>query len=926
MSSEETLTRKILDQAGSVLKLIRLGQNISLTLESQLTADADDGRRLRQERYTEVIRRLQEGYRNSLARELGKLQIPLAPSQSEWDAPDFRIYTDFANGGIETTSIRLGSVAFHAHGHRVRIPLQLDTLFDSNPILFWKESNRAQAVAHFQAILLRHLATVTPGRLLLRCFDAKEHGRAFASFIQRLPAEISGDRAGVDIQDFNSFLAAMDQRIASVSQRLLNAKTPTLLDYNRLTKGELEPFILFAIDNFGDGMEKDHIQRVIQIAQNGRKAGVFTLLACSNLEQVRKAPTATAFLDGSLQITVNASDVQLQQEGVHLSRDVSMDVFPDDAVAEKIFAEIRAAHQKRANRTVAFDVTPTNQWANGDCLTGIDIPIGLMGDGAEMRLVFNEEGLTGALLVGAPGKGKSNLLHVMITRLMLSYSPNHLNLYLLDLKGVEFNIYEKHRNPHIRMILSDMDQKLGLSMLRDFEGELARRKRLLSAQGKQKLSDYNKSKNGESLPRIVVVIDEFQKLFTNDVALSREAEGIINNLLRQGRSYGIHLIMASQNLSAQTTPRDIKTMFPIKIVLQFNSPSEYSIVLEEDYDLKSILKDRGQAVYHVGVGTPTFFLIPFLPAVDLGPVLVDLGEALRIKGHSLPSLVFLNGEEASDIKRNDRLRVAIQSSGSGSNDIPLWLGDAFSLTGSAGVILRRQAAANMLIGCQERDFEYAMNIVCAIVLAVMCRDFSDKCYIFIPKTGSSDSNDTLRRLANAFPEKVNFIEEDNLTLLNTLATSIRDGTSAASSYSTFLIVPGMQRFGALRGDMKTIFNRPIPARGAVQAQSSADNWRLILEDGPRVGIHTLIVSDSPSGLERPTIALFSLRIAFRLMETDSLALFGTKDALGLKEGLAVLIDRGESEEPHEFRPYTYIDALWLDDQLTIIKNRQRALV
>jgi len=136
----------------------------------------------------------------------------------------------------------------------------------------------------------------------------------------------------------------------------------------------------------------------------------------------------------------------------------------------------------------------------------------------------------------------------------------------------------------------------------------------------------------------------------------------------------------------------------------------------------------------------------------------------------------------------------------------------------------------------------------------------------------------------------------------------------------------MQRFGNLRGDLKSIFNRPIPVRGAAPAQSSADNWRLILEDGSRVGIHAMVVSDSPSGLERPTIALFSLRLAFRLMETDSLALFGTKDAQGLKEGLAVLIDRGESEQPHEFRPYTNIDAVWLDEQLTTIKKRQGALV
>ena len=76
--------------------------------------------------------------------------------------------------------------------------------------------------------------------------------------------------------------------------------------------------------------------------------------------------------------------------------------------------------------------------------------------------------------------GKSNLLHVLIHQLALRYSPEELELYLLDFKEVEFNVYLTERLPHARVIASRADREFGLSVLRRFREEIGRRQRLLN--------------------------------------------------------------------------------------------------------------------------------------------------------------------------------------------------------------------------------------------------------------------------------------------------------------------------------------------------------------------------------------------------------------------------------------------------------------
>lgn len=125
------------------------------------------------------------------------------------------------------------------------------------------------------------------------------------------------------------------------------------------------------------------------------------------------------------------------------------------------------------------------------------------------------------LICGRSGSGKSNFLHVLIQNLAFYYAPNEVQLFLLDYKeGVEFNAYT---NPtileHARLVSVASSVGFGVSFLSWLDKETKKRGELFKQFNVKDLSDYRK--HGE-MPRLIVVIDEFQVLFSDSTTKEKE--------------------------------------------------------------------------------------------------------------------------------------------------------------------------------------------------------------------------------------------------------------------------------------------------------------------------------------------------------------------------------------------------------------------
>jgi hypothetical protein len=157
------------------------------------------------------------------------------------------------------------------------------------------------------------------------------------------------------------------------------------------------------------------------------------------------------------------------------------------------------------------------------------------------------------------------------------YSPDELVLYLLDFKeGVSFAEFtptpiDGSWIPHARTVGIESDREYGLAVLRELSREMSRRAVELKRAGVTRIVDLRAGRPDLAMPRIVVVIDEFHVLFTGNDRVAGLAAAALEELARKGRSYGIHLILASQTISGVealfTKGESIFGQFPLRVAL-----------------------------------------------------------------------------------------------------------------------------------------------------------------------------------------------------------------------------------------------------------------------------------------------------------------------------------------------------------------------
>lgn len=190
--------------------------------------------------------------------------------------------------------------------------------------------------------------------------------------------------------------------------------------------------------------------------------------------------------------------------------------------------------------------------------------------------IGNEQNHT--LICDHSGSGKSNFLHVLIQNLAFYYAPNEVQLFLLDYKeGVEFNAYVADTPlEHARLVSVASSVSYGITFLKWLCDEMQKRAELFKQFNVKDLSDYRKH---EKMPRLIVVIDEFQVLFSDNSTKGKESvERSLNTLLKKGRSYGVHLVLATQTMRGGEIDSSIKAQIANRIALPMDAEDSSSVL------------------------------------------------------------------------------------------------------------------------------------------------------------------------------------------------------------------------------------------------------------------------------------------------------------------------------------------------------------
>ena len=179
------------------------------------------------------------------------------------------------------------------------------------------------------------------------------------------------------------------------------------------------------------------------------------------------------------------------------------------------------------------------------------------------------------LVAGATGAGKSVCLNGIIASLLVTRTPDELELLMIDPKRVELTVY--NGIPHLANEVIT-DPSLAAGALAMITREMDTRYERFAKAGVRKIEEYNAKFPAETLPHIVVVIDELADLM---LIAPAKVEMLIMRLAQLARATGIHLVVATQRPSVDVITGLIKANIPSRIAFAVSSQVDSRTILDQ---------------------------------------------------------------------------------------------------------------------------------------------------------------------------------------------------------------------------------------------------------------------------------------------------------------------------------------------------------
>jgi S-DNA-T family DNA segregation ATPase FtsK/SpoIIIE len=179
------------------------------------------------------------------------------------------------------------------------------------------------------------------------------------------------------------------------------------------------------------------------------------------------------------------------------------------------------------------------------------------------------------LVAGQTGSGKSVMINTILSSLLYHNSPADLKLILVDPKRVELTPYNDI--PHLLTPVIVEPEKC-ISALKWATAEMERRYSELADAKKRNIEEYNKLKQEEGMPYIIIVIDELSDLM---MMAARDVEALIVRIAQKARAVGIHLILATQRPSVDVITGLIKANVPGRIAFTTQSQVDSRTIIDQ---------------------------------------------------------------------------------------------------------------------------------------------------------------------------------------------------------------------------------------------------------------------------------------------------------------------------------------------------------
>ena len=806
---------------------------------------------------------------------------------------------------------------------RFSFPLMLGYPEDGSILLETVNSGHDETIGVLNNIILRLLSVAPPGRLNFTVLDPVGLGQNFAGVMHLADFEerLINSKIWTQALQIEQKLADLNEHMEKVIQMYLRNEYQTIAEYNEAAGNIAEKYHFLVVADFPANFSDIAVKRLLSIAASGARCGVYTLIHWDRRQPVPQDFVPDALRKSSVCLSSRPGGFILTNKALPGLK-LELDAEPPPDVATAFVQKVGKSSVDSSRVEVPFEhvAPPDSEIWSEETTNELRVAIGRTGATKLQYLAIGKGTRQHALIAGKTGSGKSTLFHIMITNLALWCSPDQVEFYLVDFKkGVEFKCYGTKRLPHARVVAIESDREFGLSVLQSVDAELKRRGDLFRKLGVQDVAGYKRAGGTEPIPRSLLMIDEFQEFFVEEDKVSQGASVLLDRIVRQGRAFGIHVILGSQTLGgAYSMARATLGQMVIRIALQCNEADAY-LIMDDTNPAPRLLSRPGEGIYNDTAGTVegnSPFQAVWLSDETRDEYLTKIRERADRDGVSFPDPIVFEGDAAGDVRENSALRELLQTPNAPPPALArIWLGAPNSIKGPTEAIFQKQSGSNLLIVGQRDEAILAIMSIALLSLAAQYPRGGAKFILFDSSPPGTPPREFLERIVGVIPHGVTVAKGDLGEIVNSVAVEMKRRSEDEQGGETppiFMFFHGIQKYNKLRNEEEFSFS----SDDAEKAPHPGAQLNQIICEGARLGIHVIATCDTYNNVNRffsrKAFSEFETRVLFQMSANDSASLIDNPKAGSLGMHRAVLYNEQEGYL-EVFRPYALPDGVWLEE-------------
>ena len=718
--------------------------------------------------------------------------------------------------------------------------------FIKNVMFTFSEDERALTLDFMKESLFRAIISLPIKQVHLSFVDLKLSG-GLSDLTRDLDKSLYGDFI-TDNHHLENLLDSLKKRMVNILEEF-----DDLQDYQVKNKTFKYPYeIVVVLDDLDKS--NSYYSQFISLLKQGNKCGIYFWMMHPTNDPEASLPSIVDVLD-YVQERFPNRDVFSYGYNYY-----ERYYWKDKECRKTIFDYIQSeVNKKDVSNVKSIDIHDLIGVPYSTVENTLEVPVGV-NEISNVNFKMDTVSHVHSFIIGQSGSGKSVFLHNVIMGAIAKYAPEDLQLYLLDFKlgGVEFNRYRDVK--HLKALLVDnSDIQITLEILRDLSESMKERGRLLRDAGVSNIGEYNQRNPDSRMPQIVLVADECHEMFNphgnKDRKQFNEIAAILAKIAKEGRSQGVHMVLATQTLAQAEISSEILNNITDHYLLKC-APGDSERMVRDSSSITGTLK-TGEVYYH-HVEDQTQFRSYYINREDSDTLIsqiVEKCESCRSNGQ-----FYFSGSQMFHI---DQSLVDELVEKGGRNPV-VSVGRNISLKNdSVNVTLRKDDGENIMVTGIDDDEQVTrttMNILESTILSSNKKEIPVRINV-LNFLNEDDSRyfGILEQLADQGVIKL--IGKRKIgQFLYDLATDIKN----EETKRTVLFIFGQERFRQLKLDedieLDNTDNSPADDAspfGALSFGSTSSKsvdakfntfkkaLAYILSEGPAQGVHSVLQLDKP---------------------------------------------------------------------------------